>query len=170
MVALLDEWVRLEARLRCIRSFADLFQKLFAVRCSSHLSHLDEPGANPLILPVTCGGTSCRSAPNRTWLLRKEIDETCLVVMEEGLNLDSIACQESALHGIGHWQPQYPQRAEHVINAFLGAHPELRLKLLSDARSARRGCVQQAFSGGWHRIDRFAVCFVSESWYGRSDA
>lgn len=139
MFALLNERVRLEARLRCIRSFTDLFQKLFAVWCSSHLSHLDEPGANPLnvacylwwdILPI--GGQPDAAS-------RKEIDETCLVVMEEGLNLDSIACQESALHGIGHWQPQYPQRAEHVINAFLGAHPELRLELLCYARSARRG-------------------------------
>lgn len=142
MFALLDEQARLEARLRCIRSFAELFQKLFAVRCSSHLSHLDEPGANPLniacymwwdILPI--GGQPDVAS-------RKEIDEACLEVMEEGLNLESIACRESALHGLGHWQQQYPRRTEHVINAFLRAHPELRPELLSYARSARRGCVQ----------------------------
>ena len=142
MFAVLNEQVPLEARLRCIRSFVDLFQKLFAVRCSPHLSHLDEPGANPLnvtcymwwdILPI--GGQPDVAS-------RREIDEACLQVMEQGLNLESIACQESSLHGLGHWQHQYPQRVDQVIDPFLAAHPNLRPELLGYAKSARRGCVQ----------------------------
>jgi hypothetical protein len=73
---------------------------------------------------------------------RREIDEACLQVMEQGLNLESIACQESSLHGLGHWQHRYPQRVDQVIDPFLAAHPNLRPELLAYARSARRGCVQ----------------------------
>ena len=141
MFALLDEQVPLEARLRCIRAFTDVFAKLFAVRCSPHLSHLDEPGTHALnavcymwwdILPV-CGRPSLAA--------QRQIDEECLRVMERVLDLDSMPCQESALHGLGHWQRQYPRRVEQTIAGFLAKHPGLRPDLLAYAKSAGRGCV-----------------------------
>jgi hypothetical protein len=48
METLLDEEVPLACRLRALRSFVLLFEQVMTARCSSHLSHLDEKGANPL--------------------------------------------------------------------------------------------------------------------------
>ena len=48
MFSLREQTVPLAERLRGIRSMEALFAKCFAVRCSPHLSHLDESGANPL--------------------------------------------------------------------------------------------------------------------------
>lgn len=46
--ALVDEQVPIGGHKRCVRSFYTLFEQLFAKICFSHLSHLDEPGVNPL--------------------------------------------------------------------------------------------------------------------------
>src|SRR5262245_52046329 len=46
--ALKETDVSLLDRLRCINAMETLFEKCFARRCSPHLSHLDEPGINPL--------------------------------------------------------------------------------------------------------------------------
>ncbi len=45
---LADTSVPPERRLRCVQAVHTLFAKLFAPRCTPHLSHLDEPGAGPL--------------------------------------------------------------------------------------------------------------------------
>jgi hypothetical protein len=50
MFALLAEQVSINLRQKCIESIYSLFAELFTQRCSPHLSHLDEPGANPLNL------------------------------------------------------------------------------------------------------------------------
>src|SRR5258708_3626741 len=52
MVALGDASVALRNRVRCVRAFATVFRRVFAVRCGWHLSHLGEPGASAL--DTTC--------------------------------------------------------------------------------------------------------------------
>jgi len=142
MFALSDAAVALDARLRCLASFATVFHTLFAVRCTPHLSHLDEPGAGALnaacymwwdLLPL--GG-----APSDRAL--HEIDRAALDVMARVVSLDAIACQESALHGLGHWHAAYPREVEGIVDRFTAAHPRARAELLAYARSARCGCVQ----------------------------
>lgn len=142
MFALLDEQVPLEARQRCIRSFVQLFEKLFAVKCSAHLSHLDEQGANPLNTACYMWWDIMPLVGQPDVATQRRIDEECLRAMERVLSLDSVACQESSLHGLGHWQHHYPQRVEKAIDAFVAARPKLRPELLSYAKNARRGYVQ----------------------------
>jgi hypothetical protein len=60
---------------------------------------------------------------------RREFDRAILNVMESTLQLDSIACRESALHGLGHWQYKYPDRVGEIINKFSMEHRELRKEL-----------------------------------------
>jgi hypothetical protein len=141
MFALQDEEVPLDIRCRCVRAFAGIFGKVFAVRCSDHLSHLDEPGVRPLngicymwwdVLPLY--GRSDIPA-------RRPLDEECLNSMDAVLRLGSIACQESALHGLGHWAAQYPQRVREIIELFVQSHPGLRAELTAYAASASRGCI-----------------------------
>jgi hypothetical protein len=141
MFALLDPAVPWSARQRCVRSMQTLFAECFDRRCTPHLSHLDEPGASSLnvacymwwdILPIGAQPDN----PDHT-----DLDHEILGVMESTLRLDSVPCQESALHGLGHWQRSYPQRVTEIINSFLQRESGLREELRTYAVSASRGCV-----------------------------
>jgi hypothetical protein len=139
MFALNDESVALERRIRCLKVFRSVFAQVFAARCSEHLSHLGEAGARPL-----------NSACYMWWDLfpifpqpgsRQVICDTALQVMADILALDSLACQESALHGLGHWQRAYPGEVQRIIDRFLETRDGLRPELVTYAKSARGGCV-----------------------------
>jgi hypothetical protein len=141
MFALLDTAVPWAERKRCLRSMLALYRDLFAARCAPALGHLDEQPDRPLnrvcymwwdILPFG-------PAPNEP--AGRDFGQTCLDVMEAALKLDAEACQESALHGLGHWQAAYPQRVTSIIAAFLQRSPHLREPLKRYAESARSGCV-----------------------------
>jgi hypothetical protein len=141
MLCLDDPAVALDKRVRCIRSCTNLFRTLFLPRCSGHLSHLDEPHSNPLnsicymwwdIMPVY-GGPRPED--------RDALQRTAIATMGSILVLDSIACQESALHGLGHWHHPFPQEAETLIDSFVRKHPHMRPELAAYARAARCGCV-----------------------------
>jgi hypothetical protein len=138
---LADIQVPVPLRLACVRTIRDLFERLFAAQCSNHLSHLDEPGAAPLnavcymwwdLFPSWGTPNDLESAP---------LDAAILSVMESCLALDSIACQESALHGFGHWHMHYPAFVEQVIDAYVARNRALRPDLLEYSQNARVGYV-----------------------------
>ena len=70
-----------------------------------------------------------------------KLDQAALTVMEECLALPSVACQESALHGLGHWNMYFPSEVQSIIDSFLKSEKNLRPELLQYAKSARSGCV-----------------------------
>lgn len=140
--SLTEATVPIEARLACIESISTLFARLFQPRCEPVLSHLDEPDANALnricymwwdIMPIGASAAPPRADP---------IHDACLAEMRETLRLPNPACQESALHGLGHWARAYPAFTEAAIDAYLAANPKLRPELARYALSARAGCVQ----------------------------
>lgn len=140
MFSLVDQAVPLPTRLRAVRSFVPLFEQVMAVRCSPHLSHLDEQPANPLnstcymwwdILPV-------HGEPDDP--KRVEFDAEILRVLPRLLSIPHDACRESALHGISEWQLYYPS-IEVVVNEWLARAPDLRPELVSYARRAKIGNV-----------------------------
>ena len=125
MFALLDTNIPWTERQRCLYSIHQLYEQCFAKRCSPHLSHKDEPGANPLngvcymwwdLIPIY-------GMPEDSH--RQQLDQTILQVMESTLQLDSIACREGALHGLGHWQYKYPKRVGEIINKFSMTYQDL---------------------------------------------
>ena len=59
-----------------------------------------------------------------------ELDRSLLMVMTEILAMNSDACRESALHGLGHWQPSYPKEVEQIVDSFIAANPTIRPELL----------------------------------------
>jgi len=141
MLCLDEPSLPIETRVRCVRSCESLFRKLFLPRCSPHLSHRDWAGAAPLnsicymwwdIMPVY-GGPEPQD--------RERLHAAALDTMGVILNLNSLACQESALHGLGHWRRCSPERTESLIDEFLRSHPDARPELLTYAKSARCGCV-----------------------------
>lgn len=73
---------------------------------------------------------------------RAEEDNEFLGVMADILNLQSVACQESALHGLGHWQMHYPVIVAKLIDEFLARNQQLRAELRQYALSAQYGMVQ----------------------------
>ena len=139
---LTDVSVPIDARTACIEAFSTLFARLFQPRCEPVLSHLDEPGGNALnricymwwdIMPIFPAGARAGADP---------IYEACLAEMRETLRLPNPACQESALHGLGHWAGAYPEFAAATIDAYLAANPKLRPELARYAEAARAGCIQ----------------------------
>lgn len=142
MHALIDASVPLAGRTEAVRLMAQVFRNVFQPRCAPVLSHLDEAGANALnticymwwdILPLFAEPGGHRPNP---------IDDACLSVMRETLALANPACQESALHGLGHWAGAYPLFVAGAIDDFLTAQPNLRPELKAYALAARSGCVQ----------------------------
>jgi hypothetical protein len=72
---------------------------------------------------------------------REQMDETILWVMNATLQLDSIACRESVLHGLGHWHLHYPKQVEGIIQNFLQRNQVLPDNLRTYALSALKGCI-----------------------------
>jgi hypothetical protein len=141
MLCLDEPSLPIETRLRCVRACESLFRKLLLPRCSPHLSHCDWHGATPLnsicymwwdIMPVY-GGPEQQD--------RRALQAAALETMAAILKFDSIACQESALHGLGHWHSAFPEQVESLIDAFIATHANAPPALLTYARSARCGCV-----------------------------
>ena len=118
MFALVSNDVPEKNRIECLRCFAQLFSTLFNSRCTDHLGHSNQAGASELnsacymwwdILPI-------HGQPQDP--ARRAFDAAALEVMGEIANLSSIACQESALHGLGHWHYAYPETVEAIISQY----------------------------------------------------
>jgi hypothetical protein len=128
-------------RIRCVDSTASLFTKLFLPRCTANLSHLSEPATGPLniVCYMWWDEFPCIALPGDPNF--HTLQQHALQAMERILALDSIACQESALHGLGHWQRQYPAEVRAIIDRFLDNPADRDARLVAYAKSARCGCV-----------------------------
>lgn len=69
------------------------------------------------------------------------VDSAFLASMRAILAIDHVACQESALHGLGHWHHDHPAAVEGIIDEFLERKSSFRGELREYADSARAGCV-----------------------------
>ncbi|MEQ8674821.1 MAG: hypothetical protein RLP44_18135 [Aggregatilineales bacterium] len=141
---LFDKNLPLESRVKTLKHTYTVFEQLFAPRCtpdtSAYRMEVDEH-MNPLnsicymwwdVIPLY--GKS--GDPNR-----EVLDPCCIEVMERTLQLNSIACQESALHGLGHWARAYPEKVQPIIDAYLTREKNLLPDLRDYALAARRGAV-----------------------------
>lgn len=61
--------------------------------------------------------------------------------MERTLRLSSIACQESALQGLEHWEHAYPEQIHKIIDEFLERETLNDSGLHQYALAAREGIV-----------------------------
>ena len=129
MFALMDVRVPWSERQRCLASFHQLYKQFFARRCTPHLSHIDEPGASPLNMVCYMWWDIIPIAGRPEDPMREAFNQEILRVMESTLQLDSIPCRESALHGLGHWQHLYPERVGEIIDKFSMTRPDLPEKL-----------------------------------------
>jgi hypothetical protein len=135
-----NDSVSLADRRSAMRSLQKLYSDCFARRCLPVLSHLNEGIDSPLNGvcymwwdPFPFHGND----RNEGW---QEIDAECLGVMEFALGLESDACRESALHGLGAWD-ENRDGIKHIIDRFLDLHSHARPELLDYARKAREAGV-----------------------------
>jgi hypothetical protein len=142
MFTLIEPAVAWPQRYRAIRAIATLFERLFARRCSDHLSYFDEAGAGPLNAVCYMWWDLFPTWGSPTDPSQVEFDAEILAVMKRILALDSLACQESALHGLGHWRMHYPGVVEETIDEFRDRVGTMRQELREYATCARRGYVQ----------------------------
>jgi hypothetical protein len=133
--------VPIEHRLRCVEAVGAFFARLFAPRCTPHLSHLGEAGAGPLnrVCYMWWDDFPCLALPDDPH--RSVLHDAALRTMGGILQLASLACRESALHGLGHWQRRHGEWVARTIDDFLEAHPGLDPRPVAYVRSARCGCV-----------------------------
>ena len=133
--------VQLEERVRCIEAVASLFVQIFVPRCTPHLSHLSESEAGTLncVCYMWWDEFPCVALVDDPAL--QILHATVFRTIEKILRLDSLACQESALHGLGHWQRGHERRTAQIIDSFLRDRLDLDPRLIGYAKSARCGCV-----------------------------
>lgn len=140
-LALAEASLPLDERIACIRQIATVYRELFVPRCAERLGHLSEEAGR---LEMTCymfwdiaaiGGPAGEREGNL-------IEDAVLDVLEGALRLEHAACQESAIHGLGHRVTRHPERAPALLDRWLRTGPIRDERLRAYAESARSGCVQ----------------------------
>jgi len=139
---LLDARVDWNDRRECIRSIATFFEQIFSRRCSGEMFHLGRGAASPLNAPCFLWWDMFPTWGEPEDESRAAVDAELLEVITRGLSLDSLACQESALHGLGHWQDSYPAYVQRAIDEFLARSTDIPAELREYADDAREGYVE----------------------------
>jgi hypothetical protein len=154
--AVFDDTIPLEERLSVIRTIPTLYEKLLAKICARRLSHgvssapPDDTRADyicymlwdviPLFGRTRNPFTKTDPDVRSRWSEHEAIERACLETIERILEIEHVACKESAIHGIGHWADAYPRWAAETVKRAKkrGLIPP---ELDSYARAAAKGCV-----------------------------
>lgn len=152
----LEHSLPIEDRTRCLTNIATIYRIVFAeicIRKTHHGRSSDHPESTAAdhicymfwdVFPMygrTRNDLTRDDADVRgNWDDHCKIEAACIDSMERTLATDHIACQEGALHGLGHWQMYYPERVAPIVDSFLRRCGE-RHELIGYARDARNGNV-----------------------------
>jgi len=143
---LIDGRVDLNLRKRCIRSIEGLSRELFAPRCSDDVCK----GTKPLdyicfMLWDLAIHHACHREDNPDGTYSEvrdpEIDKESVNTLARIITIPSLACQQSALHGLGHLVDDACLGAN-IIQKYLDDHPNLRSDIRTYAQRALLGKVQ----------------------------
>lgn len=119
-----------------IQSILILFREIFNKRCEHNIEDPDnELNAACYMWWDIFPSWSNSEKP-------KLIDDEFLLVMKEILMLDNIACQQSALHGLGHLKRErYTEDVNKIIKYYLKKSKYSNPQLRKYAQQARKGIV-----------------------------
>lgn len=137
-------WMRdpvtpIEERAAVWDAVARFFAEVLAPGCSPTLGHLSEEG-RPLNGVTYMWWESFPGFANPDDPGRNLVDQAELACLRAVLAIDSAACQEAALHGLGHWARREP-RCEAIIDAYLAEGRAIRPELIAYAQAALGGCI-----------------------------
>jgi len=116
------------------------FEELLAPKCAPILGSLATEMPPPINGVTYMWWESFPGFANPEDPQRALVDEAELAALERILALDSPACQEAALHGLGHWVRKEPRCAA-VIDRYLNSGRAAMPELTQYAEAARCGCV-----------------------------
>lgn len=129
-------------RRACIEATATLFGNLFARRCAAALGHLGESAVPSINGVCYMWWDSFPAIAQADDPHRDALHDAALQTMSRILSLPAAACQESALHGLGHWHWQRAEQVERIIDRYVATGAMADPRLLDYAAAARCGCVQ----------------------------
>jgi len=129
---------RLELAARIDRVYA----QIFAARCAPALGNLSEGAEHPLNMLCYMWWDAIVFDTTGDARLDREFFAALIEAMGRTLAIPHPACQEGALHGLGHWGEHAPDRAQELIDMFLSENRAARPELVTYARAARGGCIQ----------------------------
>ena len=121
-------------------AIANFFEQVLAPRCAPILGHLAADMPPPINTVTYMWWDAFPGLTNPDDPQRDLVDLAELACLETILGLDSAACQEAALHGLGHWVRREP-RCEPIIDAYIATRKAALPELLTYARAARSGCI-----------------------------
>ena len=129
---------------RFIMSIYSLFANFFANKCSNSLVN---EAKNPINGVCFMWWDTMPMYLPENYPLRIQIEQMFLGIMKKTLQLKSVACQQAALHGLGHYYDDENPKATQVIideyiKSFRGKHDDITKKLLEYAMYVRTGNVQ----------------------------
>lgn len=127
-------------RVEFIRSIGSLYTDCFLPRCSRYYSHIDQGPEAMRPLNGVCYmlwdlGVECPALNGDLEMLDASLD-----VLSFALALPSVACQESALHGLGHLAYKHSERTMPIVEEYL-KRDDLPVELRNYAQAARVGYV-----------------------------
>jgi hypothetical protein len=143
-----NERIKAEPRALAAMAIAQLFEDLLARVCRRELSQRAKSDAPSRWANMACymfwdicpigpqSGRAYVDGPRSIML-----DSACLKAVERTLAIPHLACQEAALHGLGHWHRHYPERVAEIVDAFLSRGHGVRTELVAYAMRARAGDV-----------------------------
>ena len=121
-------------------AIATFFHDVLAPKCAPVLGH-NASESGPALNGVTyMWWESFPGFTNPDDPQRALVDDAELSCLERVLELGSVACQEAALHGLGHWVRREP-RCEAVIDRYLESGKAALPELVTYAQAARTGCI-----------------------------
>ena len=140
----LEDVVPVEFQRRWVYSIIPLYRELFAERCSEHFGRrTDGPEpARPLNMSCYMFWDMGNLYDVAASIWHRHLVDPVFDVLEQTLSLDSLACRESSLHGLGHVHESHPERVQSVIKRFLKSYPQARPHLRAYAECAAVGAVQ----------------------------
>ena len=127
-------------RVACVRAIPTLYRDLLAPRCAPRLGHLGEQEGRLEMITymfwdiAAFGGVEGTRDGNL-------LEDAVLETLDDVLRIDHVACQESAIHGLGHRFPRHPERAPAILRMFLRRGPIADDRLVPYAESATSGCI-----------------------------
>jgi hypothetical protein len=123
----------------CLWKIPNFFIEIFAERCTpiTYYDSLSPWAGNPLNISCCMWWDFFRFGKPKNDNLNITIVEIC----ERILLIDSVACREAALHGLGHWYEGFPEKVEKIINSFLLSTSNLPPELIEYAEHAKFGQV-----------------------------
>jgi hypothetical protein len=130
-----------DARIACVHTIRNLYRELFVPRCAERLGHLSEQGGRLEMICYMFWDVAVFGGPpgEREGNL---FEDAVLDVLEDALYLEHAACQESAIHGLGHRVRRHAERAPAILDRRLRRGPLGDPRLRPYAEAARTGCIQ----------------------------